>query len=194
VRTLQTVIGAATLALVAAGCGGGSPGGSVAKLGTTGSTATAARAPAASASVGPASADPRTEAVQFSQCMQTHGVPTFPDPVITTGGNSVKISIRAGGPGIDPNSSSFRSAQQACRAYAPTGPSNTGAVFSPQLQAQYLKATACMRAHGVPVPDPTFSAGGVHIDAQGIDQSSPTFLKAYQACLPLIPAQARNGP
>jgi hypothetical protein len=126
--------------------------------------------------------------------MQTHGVPNFPDPVITTSGNSVRIAVSAGGPGLDPNSSSFRSAQQACRGYAPTGPSNPGAVASPELQAQYLKATACMRAHGVPVPDPTFSAQGVHVDTHGLDQTSPTFLAAYKACLPLIPAQARTGP
>jgi hypothetical protein len=188
VRTVQTAILATTLALVAAGCGGSSPGGAVAHLGTTKAATTSPSTPAP-ASTG----SPQAEAVALSGCMRSHGVPNFPDPVISTSGNSVRIAIHLGGAGgLDPNSSAFRSAQHDCRAFAPPGPSNPAPV-STRLQAQYLKAAACMRAHGVPIPDPTFSAQGVHLDASGIDERSPSFLKAYQTCLPLIPVQARLG-
>ena len=62
------------LALATAACGGGTPKGGVASLGTTTTTV----APAgSSASAGPSSnGDP----LRYSRCMRSHGVPNFPDP------------------------------------------------------------------------------------------------------------------
>jgi hypothetical protein len=54
------------------------------------------------------------QALRFSQCMRTHGVPNFPDPQFRSGGRvSLKIG---GGPGrIDLNSPQFQTAQKACQ-------------------------------------------------------------------------------
>ena len=58
----------------------------------------------------------QAQALQFAQCMRAHGVPNFPDPKVS--GNTVEIG---GGPnsGIDPNSSTFQAAQQACASLLP---------------------------------------------------------------------------
>jgi hypothetical protein len=49
----------------------------------------------------------------YSQCVQSHGAPDFPDP--TTQGNGVGIRL---GPGDDPNSPQFQAAQKVCQAAA----------------------------------------------------------------------------
>jgi hypothetical protein len=62
------------------------------------------------------------KALQFSQCMRTHGVPSFPDPEFSHGGGGVGIRIGSGkgGPGrIDPNSPQFQTAQKACQSILP---------------------------------------------------------------------------
>ena len=47
----------------------------------------------------------------LSQCMRSHGVPNFPDPVLTpSGGYGYRTT------GIDPNSSGFQGALKACKA------------------------------------------------------------------------------
>lgn len=57
----------------------------------------------------------QAQALRFSQCMRSHGVPNFPDPNFSGGGMKVNLN------GIDPNSPQFKSAQQACRSLAPGG-------------------------------------------------------------------------
>lgn len=56
------------------------------------------------------------QALKFSQCMRTHGVPSFPDPQAVNGGISVRL-----GPGANPSSPQFQAAQKACRALMPGG-------------------------------------------------------------------------
>jgi hypothetical protein len=60
----------------------------------------------------PLSASQRQAMLQFSQCMRAHGLTNFPDPNFTGGG--VRIGL---GPGLDPNSPAFKSAQSACAQY-----------------------------------------------------------------------------
>jgi len=60
------------------------------------------------------------QALQFSQCMRTHGVPGFPDPEFSGGG----VGIRIGGgknsaQRIDPSSPQFKAAQKACQSLMP---------------------------------------------------------------------------
>ena len=57
-------------------------------------------------------ASQRQAALQFSQCMRSHGLPNFPDPNFTGGG--VRIQIGPSG-GLNPNSPAFKTAQQACQ-------------------------------------------------------------------------------
>jgi hypothetical protein len=70
------------------------------------------------------------KALQFSQCMRSHGVPSFPDPEFSHngGGVGVRIGGKNGGPGrIDPNSPQFQAAQKACQSILPGpkgGPGN----------------------------------------------------------------------
>lgn len=57
-------------------------------------------------------------ALKFSQCMRTHGVPSFPDPTFSGGG--AKLTLKAGGAnGIDPNSPQFKAAQKTCQSLMP---------------------------------------------------------------------------
>jgi hypothetical protein len=62
------------------------------------------------------------QALKFSQCMRTHGVPSFPDPEFSHGGVGIGIHIsgKQGGPSrIDPSSPQFQAAQKACRSIMP---------------------------------------------------------------------------
>jgi hypothetical protein len=183
------------LGLLTAGCGSGSPTGGVAHLGS-GTQATSAAAAGAAASSGGGESSPGSKAVAFSACMRSHGVPNFPDPQISHNGSevSVRIALPAG---VGSGNSKFKSAQQACRKLLPggggVGPVNQP-VVSPAEQTQYLKAAACIRAHRLPnFPDPTFSGGGVHIDHQRLNESSPTFKAAVHACESLIPGGVHGG-
>ena len=52
----------------------------------------------------------RQAAIAHAQCMRTHGVPNYPDPIFSGGG----MSQRSGGPGTNPRSPAFQRAQKAC--------------------------------------------------------------------------------
>jgi hypothetical protein len=127
---------------------------------------------------------------KFASCMRSHGVPTFPDP---SADGTVTFS------GIDPESSSFTSAQKACRKYTPNGGQAPSPAEQAKAQAQALKFSACMRSHGVPkFPDPQFSGGRASLrigPSSGIDPSSPVFQAAEKACRGNLPGsiQSRKG-
>jgi hypothetical protein len=59
-----------------------------------------------------------------------------------------------------------------------------------QDQADYLKAAACMRNHGIAgFPDPVFSSGNADFHVpQGLDTNSTRFRGAREICEMLIPA------
>lgn len=178
------VAGAAAVgvALLAAGCGGGSGGPRVAQVGTTSTSTSSSRASGATSNGNPA---------RYSACMRKNGVPDFPDP--DANGN-VRISggVRNGRHfGVDPDSPQFRKAQQACQKLAPNGGRP-----NPQQQAKEREAalafSACMRKNGVPkFPDPTFGPnGGMTMTfgkKVGLDPSSPAFQAAQRKCQNLVP-------
>jgi hypothetical protein len=58
----------------------------------------------------------QAQALKFSACMRTHGVPKFPDPQFSGGG--VRISIGSAS-GIDPRSAIFQAAQKTCGSLLP---------------------------------------------------------------------------
>ena len=71
------------------------------------------------------------KALLFSQCMRTHGVPSFPDPEFSSSGGGVGIHIggRKGGPSrIDPSSPQFQAAQKACQSIMPGPKGGPGGV------------------------------------------------------------------
>jgi hypothetical protein len=188
------LIAVAFLALtpLAAGCGGsgGSPSAGVAHISAT--TASTAGASPASAGASAPAENPLTRFRAYASCMRSHGVASFPEPKPVSSGE-VAIQIRPGS-GLDPNSATFRSAQQACQSLLPEGgPRGAGPSVSPSEQARYLKAAACIRAHGLPnFPDPTFS-NGVHIPNLDAIERSPAFPQAEQACRSLIPMGEHHG-
>jgi hypothetical protein len=166
--TLVAVLAAS--GLVVAGCGGGG-----------GSTNTTSKAAA------------RDAQVKFSQCMREHGVKNFPDPDANGG-----ILVEAGpGTGLDPQSPTFKSAQQACKKYQP----KTSGTFDPkraqQMEAQALAFARCMRAHGVDFPDPKFTDGGRGVEfggGKGSNPNDPAFQSASQTCAKNVPGASGPGP
>ena len=175
--TALPVTAIATLALLAAGCGGsGQP--------RTGPTA---------------SSETVQAAFRYSACMHDHGVPNFPDPHVANQNGEHGISIQAVGPKGSPQ---FEAAAKACRGILPA-PSGSGPQQTAQQQrtrlADALSFARCMRSRGLTsFPDPT-AQGDLSIEmvrAQGIDVHSPAVLRDVQACLPashgaLTPAKVK---
>ena len=64
------------------------------------------------------SAAENTKGLKFSQCMRSHGVPNFPDPITgPTGGQAINLR----GSGIDQNRPTYQAANQACQSIIPSG-------------------------------------------------------------------------
>jgi len=102
--------------------------------------------------------------IQVAQCMRANGVPNFPDGPITP--NS----------GINPLSPAYKSAQNACRRYAPryAPPPPTPASVVRQERA----LARCMRANGVPnFPDPDAN-GNIQFPIGNPIPQSPAFQRA----------------
>jgi hypothetical protein len=55
----------------------------------------------------------QAQALAMSRCMRSHGVTNFPDPKFGSGPGG-GIGIQLNGPGLDPNSPTFKAAQKAC--------------------------------------------------------------------------------
>jgi len=54
----------------------------------------------------------RQAAFAHARCMRAHGVPAFPDPTVSSNGQG--ITVRSGGPGMNPRSPAFQKASKAC--------------------------------------------------------------------------------
>jgi hypothetical protein len=126
--------------------------------------------------------------LKFSQCMRSHGLPSFPDP-------SANGGIQLSG-GLNPQSPQFKSAQAACTKLLPGGGPGSAHPTARAI-AETLHTSQCMRQHGVSgFPDPTLklpaSPSGYNqvIDRGGvvlaipntINTASPAFTKAASAC------------
>jgi hypothetical protein len=200
-RGRRRLVGAGALAVMALGmaaCGGGSPGNTVASIGGSshngtsnggsggpGSTGSNTGGGVTAAGGGPGTGQQShmvlaggKNSLQFSQCMQTHGEPNFPDP-----GAGGTISMN----GVDPGSPAFERAMNDCRKYLPSGGKPLSGAALAKLQQQLLAFSACMRANGVPsFPDPSFLNGGATVriggPSSGVDPRSPQFQHAQSVC------------
>jgi len=168
---LAFAVAGTAFALLAAGCGGaGSPRSHVAELG---STAT------------------QTTAVAFAHCMRSHNVPNWPDPNSSGTFDKSKLTSQQLGAG----SSQVQAAQRACGHLLSNGGSGPSPAQLQQMKTQGLRFSECVRSHGVPnFPDPG-SDGRIPDPASvGIDQGSPKFEAANQACRkyrpPYMPSNA----
>jgi hypothetical protein len=133
-----------------------------------------------------------SKALQFAQCMRSHGVSNFPDPS-SSGGINLQVQKTPNGTsvnGVEVNGPAFQSAMQACRSYLPNG-GKPSAAQTAKIKAQALAMSRCMRSHGVPnFPDPTFQTGpnggvglGIRIGQNsGINPNSPQFQAAQKDC------------
>jgi hypothetical protein len=112
----------------------------------------------------------------YAHCMQTHGVPGYPEPKITA--NGISESTRRGQ--VDPNSPQYRSAAAACQRLRPGAGAGNSPADQAQARAEGLRYSRCMRAHGVPeFPDP--DAEGV-IDVSAEIADSPEYQRATSYC------------
>jgi hypothetical protein len=114
--------------------------------------------------------------LKFARCMREHGV-NVPDP---TAGQPLRFTST--------NPPAMEAAQNACKRYR-AAQEVSPAEKTARLEGA-LKFARCMRAHGVQIPDPSTSAGGVGIKLQGgpgsVNPSSPTFQAAQTACQALL--------
>lgn len=161
------------LPLLASCSSGAGPSVPVAALG---GSASASASPTASTSV-------YQKGLAFSACMRSHGVSGFPDPT-TNGQGGVQLRLDKNS-GIDPNSSRFKAAQQACQALMPGGKAGGGNSFDPSKIGPWA---ACIRSHGEPkFPDPQNTGDGVKIDLTGTGIDPSTLQTAIEACRSLSP-------
>jgi hypothetical protein len=180
-RSAAAVIAAVGLALLAAACGS-STGSHVAQLGSTATTSSSSSNPSDSSA-------PATGAVAFAHCMRAHGVLSYPDP--TSGGQLVKESVQQ----LGVSNARFQAAARVCNHLLPNGGSGPSPAQVQYVRALALRFSPCIRAHGVPnFPDPA-SDGRIPDPASfGIDQGSPKFQAANQACRkyrpPYMPSNA----
>jgi hypothetical protein len=167
---ILTTLAVAALSLLAAGCGGGSRPG-VANVGGS----TAPRSPSSGGR--PNQAQILHALVRFTQCMHSHGAPSFPSPI---------VSPTAFKNAIDTNSRSIQSAETACAHLLPPGRERSQNTARRQAQTVALLAFArCLRSHGFPsFPDPTGSGQVTRqmLATAGIDLHSPAVVQAADAC------------
>jgi hypothetical protein len=167
---------------LAAACGGGPSAPGVASVGKTATTTGPAAAPSGS------SASVEDDVLAYDNCMHTHGEPDMPDLIISGGG--LHLSATSGS-GFDPGTPQFTAANDTCQRLLPKkGSIPSGGTTTPADQADYLKAAACMRSHGVlNFPDPVFQNNNVEFNTQTpIDAGSPQYKRALATCEKLIPA------
>lgn len=163
----------AAVAVLATACGGGDP--------------------SAGGSASPSAGSPSyAQLVALSQCIRSHGVPTFPDPD-ASGGFHLTTTPGGSSGAIDIDSSQIQTAYRACRHVLPGGGPDISQLQQEIQQKQQralpamLKLAQCMRSHGVPdFPDPT--ANGLGLKNSGIDPESPQFQAALAHCQHVLPA------
>ena len=125
-RKLWPLAALALVASIGAGCGG-------------------------SSGAGNAKADTQEKAVRFAECMRENGISQFPDP--DASGN-LTIDGVLNGSSIDPDSSTWKAAVDACKDLQPPGFTGGGERSADEQDAA-LQFAQCIRDNGVPdFPDP----------------------------------------
>jgi hypothetical protein len=174
------VVAAAAVAVLTAGCGGSN-----------------SHSSPNSSSFGGNVTQARAQYLGYAGCMRSHGVPGYPDPMVSGSADSLSVGISPGG--ANPNSPAFKSADRACHQLLPNGGAQGGpGGSSAQQQAQDVLFADCMRSHRVPsFPDPGHD--GVLTLPATINVQAPAFLRATNACQKVEPSslsinQAPGGP
>jgi len=172
---LAAVVAVGACSLLAAGCGGGAGSPAVASVAST-AVATTAKNGSTTATTGTLAS-----AFAFARCMRSHGVPGWPDPN-SQGVFDNKAKLRRLGVSL----SRIRALETGpCNIPLPSAQTST---ITAADRIDYLKAAACMRAHGFgDFPDPTFPNDGVELRVPAsIDTHSARFVRAATICTKLI--------
>ncbi|HEV3187784.1 MAG TPA: hypothetical protein VGZ04_07025 [Acidimicrobiales bacterium] len=158
-------------------CGGPSTPGVAVKGATTSTTA--------QGNGGATSSSP----LAFSQCMRSNGVVNYPDP--NSGGVIPKESTQQ----LGVSDARFQSANNKCQHFLPNGGGGRSQAEIAYEKALGLKFAECVRRHGVPLPDPDSSGRIPDPATLGINQGSPKFQAANNACAkyrpPYMPSNAQ---
>jgi hypothetical protein len=116
-----------------------------------------------------------TMGLKFARCMRAHGVPGFPDPKDPGGFSTQALAL------LGTSSPSFVSAQKTCQRALP----NDGQPTPVELQQDVkngLRFARCMRAHGVPFPDPGISGTQIVLNLTNVNTNSPRYNQAGHIC------------
>jgi hypothetical protein len=133
------------------------------------------------------------QALAYSQCMRTHGVPDFPDP------NANGTTIVPPSSSITSNSGQLAAANNACQQLQPGGDA-TPPAQTPQELAQSLRLAQCIRTHGVPdFPDPGSAPVGASAGGKSKNgglasmMNSPQAQVALRTCRSLLHIPPKPG-
>jgi hypothetical protein len=166
-----------SLAVIAAGCGGGTAGGHVARLGST-TTPTSSVSTSRSGST-------QNQALAYATCLRTQGVPNWPDPTSSGAFDKSKLTLQQ----LGVSSSHLQAAQAACQRLLPNGGERPNQVELREMERDALDFARCMRSHGVPTwPDYTLRDGRPLFDLHGttIAPNSPPIVAKQLRCTSLL--------
>ena len=104
---------------------------------------------------------------------------------------AVRVGSNAASAALLSCRAAFTEARDECGTpFGDEGPPQLSEEERQEMQETMLEFAACMREHGVDMPDPDFSGGGARMQfragAGGVDPESPTFQKAQEACQDII--------
>jgi hypothetical protein len=193
-RTAATAMVAAlplVITVPLAACGGSSGASGTPTVPALASSASPGGTPSGPGGSGHSSSPARAGALHnAAQCIRSHGIPGYADPVLTPSG-AVYSDLRSF---QDAAQSAVDAVTQACgtlMAQASLNPQSEPPA-PPQLVQAGVRAAQCFRAHGLPnVKDPTaqapyvpghgFSLDSTEVPAGG--KQDPAFQQAIQACI-----------
>jgi hypothetical protein len=121
---------------------------------------------------------------QFAGCARAHGIPV-PDPNSQgqiSGSEQLRQQYQ--------NTPQGRATLQACGSYLRRAVRQLTPANTQQFRQAVLQSARCMRAHGIPVPDPGPDGQFNPAAVASINQASPQFQQAQRACAHLLPRSA----
>jgi hypothetical protein len=124
---------------------------------------------------------------QFAGCARAHGIPV-PDPNSQgdiAGSQQLQQQYQ--------NTPQGQAALKACGSYLRQVERQLTPANTQQFRHAVLLSARCMRAHGIPVPDPGPDGRINPAAAASINKASPQFHQAQQACAHLFPSSFATG-
>jgi hypothetical protein len=124
---------------------------------------------------------------QFAGCARAHGIPV-PDPNSQghiSGSQQLRQQYH--------NTPQGQAALKACGSHLRKAVPQLTPANTQQFRHAALLSARCMRAHGIPVPDPGPDGQINPAAAASINQASPQFQQAQQACAHLFPSSAAGS-